>query len=53
MNSKITTNSHQPKTESNKPKPNNQAEQEQNHRNGHHVEGDQWGEGEWSKGYRE
>ena len=32
-----------------------QVEQEQNHRNGDHLEGYQWGEGrvEWEKGYRE
>ena len=32
-----------------------QLEQEQNHRNGHHMEGYQWGgeEQEWRKRYRE
>ena len=32
-----------------------QVEQEQNHRNGNHMEGYQWGRGgeEWEKRYRE
>ena len=47
MNSKMTTNSQLSKTEPKKSKSKNklskQLEQEQNHRNGHHMEGYQWG----------
>ena len=42
MNSKTTTNSQLPTTES-KNKLSKQLEQEQNHRNGDHMEGYQWG----------
>ena len=49
MNSKMTTNSQQSTTEpKNKEKQNKlskQLEQEQNHRNGDHMEGYQWGSG--------
>ena len=50
MNMKITTNSQllttKPnKTKQNKNKLSKQLEQEQNHRNGDHVEGYQWGSG--------
>ena len=46
MNSKMTTNSQLSTTEpKNKNKLSKQPEQEQNHRNGDHVEGYQWGEG--------
>ena len=46
MNSKMTTNSQLSTTESKKKrKLSKQLEQEQNHRNGDHVEGYQWGEG--------
>ena len=60
MNSKMTTNSQLSTTE---PKKKTQTknelskelEQEQNHRNGDHMEGYQWGGGEeeWGKSYRE
>ena len=58
MNSKMTTNSQLSTTEpkkQNKNKLSKQLEQEQNHRNGDHMEGYQWGgEGEeWRKRYRE
>ena len=57
MNSKMTTNSQLPTTEpkKNKNKLSKQLEQEQNHRNGDHMEGYQWGGrgGEWRKRYRE
>ena len=56
MNSKMTTNSQLSTTEpKNKNKLSKQLEQEQNHRNGDHMEGYQWGgEGEeWRKRYRE
>ena len=45
MNSKMTTNSQLPTTEpkKNKNKLSKQLEQEQNHRNGDHMEGYQWG----------
>ena len=46
MNSKMTTNSQLSTTESKKQKQNKlskQVEQEQNHRNGDHIEGYQWG----------
>ena len=44
MNSKMTTNSQLSRTEP-KNKLSKQLEQEQNHRNGDHMEGYQWGEG--------
>ena len=56
MNSKMTTNSQLSTTEPKKQnKLSKQLEQEQNHRNGHHMEGYQWGgvEVEWGKRYRE
>ena len=46
MNSKMTTNSQLSRTEAKKQKQNKlskQVEQEQNHRNGDHIEGYQWG----------
>ena len=50
MNTKMTTNSQllttKPnKTKQNKNKLSKQLDQEQNHRNGEHVEGYQWGSG--------
>ena len=47
MNSKMTTNSQLPTTEpiKNKNKLSKQLEQEQNHRNGDHIESYQWGGG--------
>ena len=57
MNSKMTTNSqlstNEPKKQ--KLKLSKQAEQEQNQRNGDHMEGFQWGEGreEWGERYKE
>ena len=47
MNSKMTTNSQLSTTEPNKQKRklSKQLEQEQSQRNGHHVEGFQWGGG--------
>ena len=49
MNSKMTTNSQlsttEPKKIRNKNKLSKQVEQEQNHRNGDHMEGYQWGVG--------
>ena len=49
MNSKMTTNSQLsttgPKNNNNKNKLSKQVEQEQNHRNGDHMEGYQWGGG--------
>ena len=47
MNSKMTTNSQLLTTEpkKNKNKLSKQLEQEQNHRNGDHMEGYQWGSG--------
>ena len=58
MNSKMTTNSQLSTTEpknKNKNKLSKQLEQEQNHRNGDHMEGYLWGGGgrEWGKRYRE
>ena len=59
MNHKMTTNSQllttTHKKNKNKNKLRKQLEQEQNHRNGDHMEGYQWGgEGEeWRKRYRE
>ena len=59
MNNKMTTNSQlsttEPKQNKNKNKLSKQLEQEQNHRNGDHVEGYQWesGWGERGKRYRE
>ena len=55
MNSKMTTNSQlstEPKTSKNKNKLSKQLEQEQNHRNGDHMEGYQWGRGgrNWGQG---
>ena len=51
MNSKMTTNSqlstNEPKKQ--KLKLSKQLEQEQNHRNGGHIEGYQWGGGEWEE----
>ena len=43
MNSKMTTNSQLSKTEFKNQNLSKQLEQEQNHRNGHHMEGYQWG----------
>ena len=48
MNSKMTVNSQLPTSEPKKQKQNKpirQLEQEQNHRNGDHMEGFQWGGG--------
>ena len=48
MNSKMTTNSQLSRTEAKKQKQNKlskQLEQEQNHRNGDHMEGYHWGRG--------
>ena len=48
MNNKMTTNSHLSTTEpknKNKNRLSQQLEQEQNHRNGDHMEGYQWGRG--------
>ena len=42
MNSKMTTNSQLSITEPKKQKLSEQLEQEQNHRNGDHIEGYQW-----------
>ena len=59
MNSKLTTNSKlsttKPKKTPQKQKLNKQLEQEQNHRNGDHMEGYQQKRGgeEWRKMYRE
>ena len=61
MNSKMTTNSqlstNEPKRKEKqwKQKLSKQPEYEQNQRNGHHMEGFQWGGGreEWGKMYRE
>ena len=55
INSKMTTNSQLSTIEpKNKNKLSNQLEQEQNHRNGDHMEGYQWeGRGKWGKRYRE
>ena len=47
MNNKMTANSQESKTEPKKQKQNKlskQLDQEQNHRNGDHMEGYQWGE---------
>ena len=52
MNSKMTTNSQLLTTNPNPPAPpqlSKQLEQEQNHRNGDHMEGYQWGRGEWEE----
>ena len=59
MKSKMTTNSQLPTTEHKKSKNKNklskQLEEEQNHRNGDHMEGYQWGVegGEYGKRHRE
>ena len=57
MNSKMTTNSQLSTTEPNKQKRklSKQLEQEQNHRNGDHMEGYRWGGegGNGEKRYRE
>ena len=57
MNSKMTTNSQLSTTEPKrqKQKLSKEVEQEQNHRNGDHIECYQWGceWGEWRKRYRE
>ena len=52
MNSKLTTNSQLSTTETKKYKNklNKQLEQEQNHRNGDHMEGYQWGRGSRENG---
>ena len=54
MNSKMTTNSQLSTTESKKTKNKNklskQLEKEQNHRNGDHMEGYQWGSGRGREG---
>ena len=57
MNSKMTTNAQlstpDPKTKTkNNKKLGKQLEQEQNHRNGDHMEGYQKGGGEWGERYR-
>ena len=56
MNSKMRTNSQlsTPESKKQKQKLRKQLEQEQNHRNGDHMEGYQWeeGGGEWRKIYR-
>ena len=51
MNSKMTTNSRLSTTEPTKQKLSKQLQQKQNHRNGDHMEGYQWGGGR--KRYRE
>ena len=43
MNSKMTTNSQLSTVDSKKQNLSKQLEQEQNQRNGHHMEGFQWG----------
>ena len=58
MNSKLTTNSQLSTTEPKNKNKNNlskQLEQEQNHRNGDHMDGYQWGGRgvEWGGRYRE
>ena len=56
MNSQMTINSQISTTEQKTNKLSKQREQEQNHRNGDHMEGYQWGVGrggEWEKRYRE
>ena len=54
MNRKMTTNSELSTTKpKNKNKLSKQLEQEQNHRNGDHMEGYQWGGREWEKRCRE
>ena len=54
MNSKMTTNSQLSTTKTKKQnKLSQQLEQEQNQRNGHHMEGFQWGGKNGGKGYRE
>ena len=52
MNSKMTTNSQLSTTEPKKQKQklSKQLKQEQNHRNGDHMEGYQWGRGGWRMG---
>ena len=53
MNSKMTTNSQLSTTEpKNKNKLCKQLEQEQNHRNGDHMEGYQWGRGRGRMGQK-
>ena len=53
----MTINSQLSTTEPKKQELSKQLEQEQNHRNGNHMEGYQWrgrgGGGEWGKRYRE
>ena len=51
MNSKMTINSQLSTTEPKKQELSKQLEQEQNHRNGDHLEGYQWGgeRGKWGK----
>ena len=59
MNSKMTTNHNSQqlnqKEKKRKPKLSKQLEQEQNQRNGHHMEEFQWGGGreKWGQRYRE
>ena len=54
MNSKMTTNSQLSTTkQKNKNKLSKQLEQEQNHRNRHHMEGYQWGGGGGRMGEKE
>ena len=57
MNSKMTTNSQlsttEPKENKNKNRLSKQLKQEQNHRNGDHMEGYQQDRGECGKRYRE
>ena len=50
MNSKMTTNSQLSTTEPKKQKLSKQLEQQQNHRNGDHMEGYQQGSGRESEG---
>ena len=54
MNSKVTTNSQLSKTETKNiiNKLSKHLEQEQNHRNGEHMEDYQWGSGRGKKGER-
>ena len=43
----------EPKRKKTKDKLSKQLEQEQNYRNGDHMEGYQWGSGGWGKRYRQ
>ena len=55
MNSKMTTHNYQQLNKKQKQKVSKQLEHVENHRNGDHMEGYQWGGGgaEWGKRYRE